>query len=138
MKKTVLLYGLALALLTVFLKTIEYKYLLRDWREETYIAVVALLFISLGVWLGISLGRGRTKDETFEPNQQAINYLDIRPRELEILSAIAAGDSNQQIADRLFISINTVKTHLKNLYQKLDVERRTQALQKARELQLIP
>ncbi|WP_395377354.1 response regulator transcription factor [Marinicella sp. W31] len=139
MRKTVLVYGLALAVLTLFLKTIEYKLLLRDWRQEIYIAIIAVLFVVLGLWLGLSLGRSRPdRKDSFEANQKAIEYLDLRPRELEILEAIAAGHSNQQIADRLFISINTVKTHLKNLYQKLDAERRTQALQKARELQLIP
>ena len=139
MKKTVWVYGLALAVLTLFLKTIEYKLLLRDWRQETYIAIIAIFFVVLGLWLGLSLGRSRpAKKDAFEANQKAIEYLDLRPRELEILEAIAAGHSNQQIADRLYISINTVKTHLKNLYQKLDAERRTQALQKARELQLIP
>ncbi len=147
MKKTIFLYGIALALLTFLLKGIEYRYYLRELSVEFYIAVVAILFSGLGIWMGIKLTRSfRHREFTsadFTPRKiqkgdpALLEKLGISPRELEVLQLMAEGYSNQEIADRLFISLNTVKTHTSNLFSKLDVKRRTQAIQRGKELSIL-
>lgn len=102
-----------------------------------YVAVVALVFITLGIWIGTRLARPEAPEE-FERNEEAMEYLGISPREHEVLELLARGHSNREIAKALFVSSNTVKTHLSRLYGKLDVSRRTQAVRKARSLRLIP
>ena len=143
MKRTIVLYGLILALLVLFLKFIEYRFLVRDFSLEFYLGLVALLFTAVGIWVGLKLTR-RKPDLTpapigdFPPDEEKLKGLGISKREYEVLELIAAGLSNQEIADKLFVSLNTIKTHSSNLFIKLDVKRRTQAIQKAKELRLIP
>jgi two-component system, NarL family, response regulator LiaR len=143
MRRTILLYALLMAVLTAFLKFIEFQYLVRDLSIEFYIGVIALMFSAIGVWAGLKLTRRRQiviapLGESFVLNQSNLDALGISKREHEVLTLMAQGLTNQQIADKLFVSLNTVKTHLSNLFQKLEVSRRTQAVQRAKELQLIP
>lgn len=141
MRKTILMYGVAMALLLVLLKVMEYRLVLRDLSMEAAVGFLALVFTSLGAWAGIRLTRRKTvvlPDPNFRVNQQELHRLGISKREHEVLELMARGLSNQQIADSLFISLSTVKTHSSNLFQKLGVERRTQALQKARESGILP
>ena len=144
MKKTILLYGLALALLTFLLKGIEYRYYLRELSVEFYVGAVAVLFSGLGIWMGLKLTQAFRRKETpravspkEDPDPGTVEKLGISPRELEVLQLMAEGYSNQEIADKLFISLNTVKTHTSNLFSKLDVRRRTQAIQRGKELALL-
>ena len=143
MRKTILLYAVLLALLIFLLKVLEYKFFVRDLSLEFYIGVVALLFTGLGIWVGLKLTRKKNPMPpsavgNFVPNESALQQIGISPREYEVLEGMAQGFSNQEIADKLFLSINTVKTHTSNLFVKLDARRRTQAIQKAKALGLIP
>ena len=140
MKKTVLIYGAALAVLVMVLKYVEYRFLVRDLSLEFYIGVVAMLFTGLGIWLGPRLTRPRPTRAPipFVFNVSEMQRLGISKREHDVLELIANGHSNQEIADKLFVSVNTIKTHTSNLFLKLEVSRRTQAIQKAKELSLIP
>ncbi|MFK8014201.1 MAG: response regulator transcription factor [Gammaproteobacteria bacterium] len=137
MAKTVWRYGLIMALGAFVLHWLEYRYAVRYFSTQIYIVAIALLFCALGIWVGHRLTQ-REEAAPFERNEQALATLQISPREVDVLELLAKGHSNQEIADGLFVSPNTVKTHLKNLYGKLDVARRTQAVRKARELRLIP
>ncbi|MTI89212.1 MAG: response regulator transcription factor [Balneolaceae bacterium] len=138
MKKTVAIYAIALAGLAFILNLVEYKFLIRDLRIEFYIGLLALLFTGMGIWIGQKLTSPK-EDATTKTarNKKAIAYLGISQRELEVLELVAEGLSNKQIAERLYVSINTVKTHLSNLYSKMDVNRRTEAVEKARSLNII-
>ena len=139
MKKSIFFYSLALAGIAFLLEWLEYRYLVRMLPTQAYIAAVALVFTALGVWVGNRLsGRGADPAEAFEKNVQALEHLGISGREYEVLELLAAGNSNKEIAAKLFVSPNTVKTHLSSLYGKLEVSRRTQAVQRARELRMIP
>ncbi len=123
------------------LKFVEYRFFVRDLSLEFYIAVLAILFTGLGVWAGIKLTRKQTvfvATTGFAFDQEKIDRLGLSKREYEVLELMAQGLSNQEIADKMFVSLNTVKTHSANLYSKLDVKRRTQAVQRGKELQLIP
>ena len=102
-----------------------------------YIVVIALLFAGLGVWAGIRMATPKRAAD-FVKNEEALEYMGISNREYEVLELLAQGCSNQEIAEKLFVSGNTVKSHLARLYQKLDVSRRTQAIQRARAIRLIP
>ena len=148
MKKTVLVYGILGGVLIAALKVVEYRFLVLDHSLEIYGGIVAVLFAGLGIWLGLKLTRTR---ETvivrevpvpvagpFERNEARLEQLGITPRELEILETMAAGFSNREIAERLFVSENTVKTHAARLFDKLSARRRTQAVQRAKEAGLIP
>ncbi len=137
MKRLILLYGLAVAGVTFLLRWLEYRHAVRTFSTEIYGVSIALLFAGLGVWVGLRLA-GPKRSEAFEPNERARASLGISKREFEVLELLAQGLTNQQIAERLFVSGNTVKSHLGRLYQKLEVSRRTQAVQKARSLHLIP
>jgi DNA-binding CsgD family transcriptional regulator len=140
MRKTILLYGIALAALTGVLKFIEYRFLVRDLSLEFYLGIVAVLFTGLGVWAGLRLTRRKavTANLDFKLNEAELQRLGISKREYEVLELIAQGLSNQEIAERLFVSLNTVKTHSSNLFLKLDVRRRTEAVRRAKELSLLP
>ena len=160
MKKTVLLNGLLGGVLIAALKLIEYRYLVLEHSVEIYGGIIAALFSALGIWLGLKLTRTKETVVTrevhvpievpvavhvpvpvsgpFQRNEVRVQQLGITPRELEILEAIAAGLSNREIAERLFVSENTVKTHAGRLFDKLSARRRTQVVQRAKEEGLIP
>lgn len=142
MLRTVIIYGLAMAALIGILKFIEYRYLVRDIPLEFYIGTVALMFTGLGIWAGLRLTRPKVVEVEvggpFARDEAALAKLGISKREFEVLELIAAGLSNQAIADRLFVSTSTVKTHVSNVLAKLDAGRRTEAIARARELRLIP
>ena len=140
LRKSIILYGLAMAALFGILKFAEYRFFVRDLSLELYLGLVAVLFIALGVWVGRRLTRVKiiNTESEFTIDDAALKRLGITKREYEVLGLIAQGLSNNEIADRLFVSTSTVKTHLSNLFIKLDASRRTQALQKAKELQIIP
>lgn len=142
MKRTVILYGIALAGLIFLLKYLEYRMVVRDLSIEFYVGIVALVFTALGIWAGLKLTRKKVITVTVGPafvlNQAALDRLGISKREHEVLEWMARGLSNQEIADKLFVSLNTIKTHTSNLFLKLEVSRRTQAIQKGKELRLIP
>jgi two-component system, NarL family, response regulator LiaR len=140
MRKTILLYGLAMAALTGILKFIEYRFFVRDLSLEFYLGAVAVLFTAVGVWAGMKLTRRKVvvADPGFKFNEAELQRLGISKREYEVLKLMAQGLSNQEIADKLFVSLNTVKTHSSNLFMKLDARRRTQAIHRAKELGLLP
>jgi DNA-binding CsgD family transcriptional regulator len=159
-KKTVLLYGLLGGVLIAVLKVVEYRFLVLEHSLEIYGGIVALLFSALGIWLGLKLTRTRETvvvreipvevpvevpvpievrmTGPFVRDEARLQRLGITPRELEILEAMAAGLSNREIGERLFVSENTVKTHAARLFGKLQARRRTEAVQRAREARLIP
>jgi len=150
MRKHVLLYGLLGGVLIAGLKFIEYRWLVVEYSVEMYGALVAVVFAALGIWLGLRLTRPARQTETvvvrevmvpvpagFVRDQARVASLGITPRELEILQLIAEGLSNKEIAARVFVSENTVKTHSSRLFDKLGARRRTQAVQLAKEQRLI-
>ena len=140
MKRTIFIYGLAMAVLIFLLKYLEYRLFVRDLSTEFYVGVIAFMFTALGIWVGLKLTRKKIVmvGPDFTRNDDALQRLEISKREHEVLELMAQGFSNQEIADRLFVSLNTIKTHTSNLFLKLDVKRRTQAVQKGKELRLIP
>ena len=148
MRKHVLLYGLVLGVLIAALRLIEYRSLVVEHSVEIYGGLVAAVFASVGIWLGLRLTR-RTESVVvrevmipapvnFVRDQSKLESLGITPRELEILELIAAGLSNKEIAARVYVSENTVKTHSSRVFDKLGARRRTQAVQLGKELRLIP
>ena len=137
MRKVTVIYGLAMALGAFALQWLENQYALRLFSTEIYIVLIALMFTGMGVWVGARLSN-RPQDKTFERNERVINTLGLTAREIQVLELLAEGRSNQEIAKRLFVSTSTIKSHLVHLYQKLDVSRRTQAIQKAKSLKIIP
>jgi len=140
MKRIVILYGLALAVLVFLLKYLEYRLIVHDLSIEFYIGLVALFFTGLGIWAGLKLTRKQIVivGPDFFLNEAELNRLGISRREHDVLELMAKGLSNKEIADKLFVSLNTVKTHSSNLFLKLEVSRRTQAVQRGKELRLIP
>jgi DNA-binding CsgD family transcriptional regulator len=146
--KRVLLYGTIGGLLIALLKVIEYQHFVRAYPTEVYAGLVAVIFAAAGGWLGLRWSRQkevvvvkevRVRDDgPFVIDAEKLKELTITPREHEILGLIAAGLSNREIGEKLFVSENTVKTHSSRLFEKLSVNRRVQAVQKARELRLIP
>lgn len=138
MKRFVFAYGLALALLALLLNSLHYYYFVHHFSAEIYFAVVALLFTGIGIWAGQKLTQtGAARQHSFRTNHKALSSLGITDRELEVLQLLAEGLSNQQIADRLFISIHTVKSHVSSVLGKMGVRRRTQAVREARTLRII-
>ena len=140
MRKTILLYGIAMAVLISAMKYMEYRVFIRDYSVEFYAGMVAIIFTAIGIWAGRKLTRKPivVVQETFAMDEGQLKKLGISKREHEVLVLIAGGLSNQEIADRLFLSVNTIKTHSSNLFIKLEASRRTQAIQRAKELRLIP
>jgi DNA-binding CsgD family transcriptional regulator len=150
-KRTILLYGLVGGVLIAALKLVEYRFLVVEHSVEIYGGIVAAVFAALGIWLGLKLTRPAEKvvvqerrvvvevpaPREFVVDAARMQELGITPREHEILILIADGLSNREIAERLFVSENTVKTHSRRLFDKLQAKRRTQAVQLAKEAGLI-
>ena len=148
MKRHILLYGLIGGILIALLNWMQYRFLVIEHSFEIYGGLVAATFAALGIWLGLRL-TGRPErvvikkvpvppGKPFVPDDQKRESLGITPRELEILELIAQGMSNREIAEKLFVSENTVKTHSSRLFDKLGAKRRTQAVQLGKELRLLP
>jgi len=145
-KKHILIYGLCGGVLIAVLKLVEYRFLVVEHSVEIYGGLIALLFASLGIWLGLKLTRKKevvvfrdvAVTAPFALNEGKLRELGVTRRELEILALIANGMSNREIAEKLFVSENTVKTHSSRLFDKLSAKRRTQAVQIGKELGLIP
>jgi two-component system, NarL family, response regulator LiaR len=137
--RTIIIYGLALAALIAVMRYIEYKFFTKTLSVEFYVGIVAMFFTALGIWAGLKLTQKKVQiiGPEFILNEVELTRLDISKRELEVLELMASGLSNQEIADKLFLSLNTIKTHSSNLFLKLEVNRRTQAVQKARQLRII-
>lgn len=136
MARTVILWAVVLAAGAFALQWLEYQYLVRALAPQAYVAVIGVAFASGGVWLGWKLS-ARRAPATFERNDAAIASLGLTGQEMRVLERLAAGQSNKEIARTLGLSPNTVKTHVANLFGKLEVSRRTQAIGKARDLRLI-
>lgn len=140
----IVLYALCGGILITVLRLTEYRFLVVEHSIEIYGGLVAAIFAALGIWLGLTLTRKKPQvvtsspGSTFTPDGKRLGELAITPRELEILGLIAAGLSNREIADKLFVSENTVKTHSSRLFDKLGARRRTQAVQLGKEARLIP
>jgi len=149
-----LIYGLCGGILIVVLKLIEFRFIVVEHSFEVYAGLIAALFAAVGIWLGLKITRKEevvlvkevVKEvpvplpaaEPFAVNEEQQKQLGITKRELEILELIAGGLSNREIADKLFVSENTVKTHSSRLFEKLSAKRRTQAVQIGKEIGLIP
>lgn len=138
MLKTVLIYGFALAAGAVLLQWLEYQIWARAHARAVYVALIGAAFMALGIWVGWRLFRGEPRADEFSPNERAQASLGITERERQVLQLLADGRSNKEIAARLGLSPNTVKTHVARLFEKLRVARRTEAIQLARELGLVP
>jgi two-component system, NarL family, response regulator LiaR len=137
-RKHVLLYGLLGGALIALLKIIEYRYVVIERSVEIYGALIAAVFAATGIWLGLKITRVRRPPTPFVLDEASRERLGITPRELEILTLIAAGLSNREIAEKVFVSENTVKTHSSRVFEKLGARRRTQAVQLGKEFGLIP
>lgn len=140
LRRSILIYGAAMAALLALLKLVEYQYFIRDLSLEMYLGLVAILFVALGVWAGTRMTRVKIvkEDQDYEIDHEQLQRLGITKREYEVLELIALGLSNQEIADKLFVSTSTIKSHTSSLFMKLDVSRRTQAIQKAKEFRILP
>jgi DNA-binding CsgD family transcriptional regulator len=148
MGRSILVYGAAGGILIATLRLAEYRFLVLEHSVGIYGALVAVLFAGLGIWLGLTLTKTKEvvvvrevpvrADGPFVVNAAQVDALGITPRELEILGLIARGLSTREIAATLFVSENTVKTHASRLFDKLSVNRRTQAVQVGKQLGLIP
>lgn len=148
--KATIAYSLSLAFLLFLLRWLELRFIIFDHSFEVYIGCIAVIFTGLGIWLALKLSKPKietvvvekevyvSNNENFVLNTSLVSRLELSKRELEILSLLAQGHSNQEIAEKLFVSLSTVKTHNQNLFEKLDVKRRTQAVEKAKRLNLIP
>lgn len=143
-----LIYGLCGGVLIVVLRLVEYRFLVVEHSIQIYGGLIALLFAGLGIWLGLKFTRKKEvlvvkevpvpASHPFAVNEERMKDLGITKRELEILELIAHGMSNREIAEKLFVSENTVKTHSSRLFDKLSAKRRTQAVQIGKEIGLIP
>ena len=145
-----MLYSISLALLLFLLKWLELRFIIFDHAFEIYIGAIALIFTALGIWLALKLTKPKlhtvvvekevyvNNNAGFVLNEAEMNRLGLSRRELEVLQLMAQGLSNGEIAERLFVSLNTVKTHSSKLFEKMDVKRRTQAVEKAKRAGLIP
>jgi DNA-binding CsgD family transcriptional regulator len=148
MKRHALIYGLIGGILIAVLKWTEYRFLVAEHSIEIYGGLVAAIFAALGIWLGLRLTATRQKPavkevpvpagEPFVPDERRRGDLGITRRELEVLGLIAQGMSNREIAGKLYVSENTIKTHSSRVFDKLGAKRRTQAVQLGKELGLLP
>lgn len=137
MAKVVVLYSIMLALAVAALEWLDYRHATRAFSTEIYIAMLAAGFVMLGIWTGRRL-TPLNRPTSFARNQAAIRSLGLTARECEILEVLASGQSVKEMARSLGISPNTVKSHIARVYEKLGVQRRIPAIDKARSLALIP
>lgn len=137
MWRQVVIYGLLLALAAAGLEWLRFRHVTRIDSTEIYVAILALGFVALGIWVGRKL-TPQPRPAAFERNAAAIRSLGLTERECDILARLASGQSNKELARTLAISPNTVKTHLARVFEKLEVQNRMQAVEKARWLSLIP
>ncbi len=161
MSRSIIIYGLAMAALLILLKWLEWRFLLFDHAIEVYSGALALIFTGLGIWLALKLAKPKVQQEAqpapkdqvgppvmaiqgqlpatsdHAPDENELARFGLSGREQEVLQLMAEGLSNQEIADRLFVSLNTIKTHGSRIFEKLDVKRRTQAVEKSKRLRLI-
>jgi NarL family two-component system response regulator LiaR len=148
--KLPLFYGIALAAIVFLMKWLEYKFVIIDHALEIYIGAIALIFTALGIWLTLKLNKPKLQtvvvekevyvqklEPDFVSDESQLTKMGISKREWEVLSLMSQGLSNQEIANQLYLSLNTVKTHGSNLFLKLDVKRRTQAIEKGKRMGLI-
>lgn len=147
--KEIIIYSVSLAVVLIGLKWAETRFIIYNYRLEIFIGIIAMVFTILGVWLALKLVKPKIETKiiekevfieiapTGEINQKEIEKLGISKRELDVLDLMATGLSNEEIAEKLFVSLNTVKTHSSNIFSKLDVKRRTQAVEKAKRLNII-
>lgn len=147
--KRILLYGSSLALLLFLLRWLELRFLILTHAQDVYFGAIALLFTLLGIWIALKVASPKKEvvvvekkifipqQKEFVRNEAALQETNLSQREMDVLKLMAQGMSNAEIAEKLFVSLNTVKTHSSNLYEKLEVKRRTQAVEKARQMQLI-
>jgi DNA-binding NarL/FixJ family response regulator len=147
--KRLILYGITMALLLFLLKWLELRFVIVDHALEVYVGAIALIFTGLGIWLALKLTKPKVEtvvvekqvylnNNAFQLNTAALEELSLSKRELEVLQLMAEGFSNHEIAEKLYVSLSTIKTHSRNLFDKLGVARRTQAIDKAKKLSLIP
>lgn len=146
--KELISYAIAMAILLLLLRLLEYKFLVLEYKIEIYAGIIAIIFLLIGIWVANKVTKPKVEtvvvekevkifQDNFSINTEAIQTLKISSRELEVLQLMAKGLSNQEIADALFVSLHTIKTHNANLFEKLDVKRRTQAVEVAKKLQII-
>ncbi len=145
-----MVYGLLMAALVFLLKWLQWRFLIVDNALDIYIGMIAVFFTAIGVWVASQLSKPRietvfVEKEVFVPvpeqpgiDQAALDTLSLTAREYEVLQLMAAGSSNTEIAASLFLSVSTVKTHASNLFVKMEVRSRTQAIEKAKRLRIIP
>lgn len=146
-KKSILIYAFLMAVLLLLLKWLEWRFLIMRHAFEMYAGIIAIVFTGLGIWLALKLSNPKTETLILEKeiyvtvpqeiDEKAIANYELSKRELEVLELMAKGLSNQEIAEALFVSLNTIKTHSSNIFAKLDVKRRTQAVEKAKQLKII-
>ena len=136
MLRTILIYGVLLAAGAFGLQWLEFQFVVRTHAVETWVVLVALAFMGLGIWVGARLFR-RPPPAPFTLNTRVRETLGVSDREFEVLTLLAAGRSNKEIANQLNVSPNTVKTHVAKLFEKLEAKRRTEAISRARELGMI-
>ena len=137
MWRQVVIYGVLLALAAVGLEWLRFRHVTRIDSTEIYVAILAIGFIALGIWVGRKL-TPQPRAAEFERNEAAIRSLGLTERECEILGRLASGESNKEMARTLGISPNTVKTHVSRVFEKLEVQKRVSAIEKARWLAIIP
>lgn len=144
----ILIYSTSLALLVFVLKWLQWKFLIVDNSIDIYIGLIALFFTLLGIWIAQQLTKTKTEKvvvekkvfvpaEKIQIDEDAIKALNLSPREYEVLQLMAKGHSNADIAGQLYLTLSTIKTHVSNLYVKMNVKRRTQAIEKAKNLRII-
>ena len=148
--KATIVYSISLAFLLFLLKWLELRFIIFDHSFEIYTGFIAVIFTALGIWLALKLSKPKietvvvekevyvNRNENFVLDRSIVSRLELSKRELEVLGLLAQGHSNQEIAAKLFVSLSTVKTHNQHLFEKLDVKRRIQAVEKAKSLNLIP
>ena len=148
--KANLLYGVLLGILVFLLNWLQLRFVIFEHSIEIYAGAIAIIFTGLGIWLAIKLTKPKIKTVIVEKhiypdpaadfilNEKEVASLGISKRELEVLQLMAQGLSNEEIGSRLFVSLNTIKTHSSRIFEKMDVQRRTQAVEKAKRLGLIP
>ncbi|HTD40165.1 MAG TPA: response regulator transcription factor [Mucilaginibacter sp.] len=148
--KQIIIYGIALAVLLFLLKWLETRYILLDQQLDIYLGIIAVLFTALGIWLALKIRKPKVETVIIEKkvvlatgpdfilNEDEVRRLNLSKRELEVLQLMADGLSNQEIAERLFVSLNTIKTHSAQIFEKMEVKRRTQAVDMAKRLSIIP